>query len=300
MKNFEQLSLLSTDEMCTGCARLAYLHMEPSGENIAIAVLGEHANGEPFARVVTPKVLRCLPQDLGVAVHSFATLIVADYLDWAARRGGTEGWESPLGGIETGKKFIVDAESREAVVYAALERCSLFHRPSIPKNAVKEEADRPPRPAFESRFAQSVKRDVLLQKPSLEPGFNRTFSLTNSSTGFAIDYIGHSYATCYAAIDPRSKGAVRLRTSSAALWRLARARDSFNFGFFTPDRFELTAWVPSPDLPIYSEQDYDLVSDMVNELKLQASKEELGVFPTHDARSASKRLLGHEALSVVT
>ena len=292
MNTFEQLSLLSPSEMCTGSARLAFLRFETSGENVAIAVLGEFDSGAPFARVVTPKVLKCLPQELGVAIHSFGSLIAADYLAWALANGSTQNWVPPLGGIEIGRPFIVDAEDEEGVVLAALERCSLFHRPSTPKNAVAEDSDRPPRPAFESRFAQSVRKEVLLQKPSLEPGFNRTFSLTNSETGFAIDYVGHAYATCYAAIDPKSKGFVRLRAPSAALWRLARARDTF--GFVTPENFELTAWVPASDMPIYSERDYELVADMVGELKEQARREGLGVFPTHDSRSASRHLLRQE------
>ena len=297
MSTFEQFSLLSAGEMCTGSARLVYLQIETSGENVAIAVLGEFATGKPFARVVTPKVLKCLPNDLGIAIHSFGALVVADYLDWATKLSTTSGWVCPLGGIEMGSLFEVDAEDEEGVVYAALERCALFHRPSSVSISADTDDEVAPRPAFESRFAQSVRKEVLLHKPSLQAGFNRTFSLSNSSTGFAIDYVGQSYATCYAAIDPKSKGSIRLRASSAALWKLARARDSF--GFVTHERFELTAWVPAPDMPIYSDRDYDRVSDIVAELKLQASKEALGVFPAHDARSASKRLLGLESLSVV-
>ncbi|AXF10007.1 hypothetical protein CUJ91_18480 [Paraburkholderia graminis] len=297
MTTFEQLTFLSPGDMCTGSARLVYLQIETSGERIAIAVLGEFASGAPFARVVTRKVLKCLPDDLGITLHSFGALIVADYLDWSVHKGRPAQWVSPLSGIQTGKAFEVDAEDEEGVVQAALERCSLFHRRPANVSSSSDDDIRVVRPAFENRFAQSVKKEVLTRKPSLHAGFNRTFSLSKSSTGFAIDYVGQAYATCYAAIDPKSKSAVRLRAPSAALWRLARARDSF--GFITPDKFELTAWVPSADLPIYSDREYELVSDMVDELRMQASKEDLSVFPIHDARSASKRLLGYESLSVV-
>ncbi|SIT45300.1 conserved hypothetical protein [Paraburkholderia ribeironis] len=298
MNFFTQHILPIFDEpVASGSARLVRLVLEASGESLVIAVLGEHQGGIPFARVVTPRVLKCLPQDLGYACHSFGSLVVADYLAW--REAGHEAslWKVPLGGVEVGERFEVEADNAAGVVDAVLERCALFHRRQSQHETATDDASKSaPRPSSESRFANSVKREVLARRPSLENRFNRTFSLTGSPTGFPIDYVGHSYATCYAAIDPKSKTLVRSRAASAALWRLARARDAF--GFASPERMELTAWVPSPGLPIYSDSEYAIVEDTVGELREQALKEKLDVFSAYDAHCACERLMEREVATV--
>ncbi|MGI4813669.1 MAG: hypothetical protein ACRYG5_11295 [Janthinobacterium lividum] len=272
------------------------LRLDVSGELLVIAVVGFLDEGTPFARVVTPKVLKCLPQELGFACHSFGTLVAADYMAWMSTGKNASRWEAPLGGLEIGEPFPVDADDKEGVVRNALERCALFHRANRDAPVIEPAETVTPRPALENRFAHSVKREVLLHRPSLEAGFNRVFSLTGSSTGFTIDYIGHAYATCYAAIDPKSRAFVRLRAASAALWRLARARDAF--GFATPDKIELTAWTPAPGLPIYSEREYAVVDDTIAELGEQARREGLDVFPVFDANNASERLISEEVAAL--
>ena len=230
---------------------------------------------------------------MGYACHSFGNLVVADYLAWTQAGRKAVQWTPPLGGVEIGEAFEVEADDEAGVVNNVLERCALYHRRAIHRDiATASEEKLSPRPSFESRFANSVKREVLALRPSLQDRFNRTFSLTGSSMGFPIDYVGHLYATCYAAIDPKSKVLIRSRAASAALWRLARARDAF--GFASPDRMELTAWVPAPGLPIYSDAEYAIVDDTVGELREQALKEELEVFAAYDARGACDRLMTKE------
>jgi hypothetical protein len=276
---------------CTASARLIRLNLDATGESLAIAVVGQFESGKPFARAVTTKVLKCLPQELGYACHSFGTLLVADYL---ARRTSAQvalNWLPPLAGVEVGPSFTVEADDEEGVIIAALERCALFHAPAD-HGASATVDESMPRPAEESRFVHAVKAEVVHQNPVLEPGFNRPFSLTGVSSGFSIDYIGHSYATCYAAINPKGRSPVRLRTASAALWRLARARDAF--GFATPECIELTAWVPAPSMPIYKDSEYAALDDAVAELREQAKREELKVFTTFDIHAASARLIAEE------
>lgn len=79
---------------CTASARLLRLNLDATGESLAIAVVGQFESGKPFARAVTTKVLKCLPQELGYACHSFGTLLVADYL--APARLPTRPWTSFL------------------------------------------------------------------------------------------------------------------------------------------------------------------------------------------------------------
>lgn len=280
---------------CTASARLVRLNMDATGESLAIAVVGQFSSGKPFARAVTTKVLKCLPQELGYACHSFGTLLVADYLAAHAPARPDSDWLPPLSGVEMGPSFIVEADDEEGVILAALERCALYHAPADHGASLPVE-DSIPRPADESRFVQAVRTEVIHRKPLLEQGFNRPFSLTGASSGFSIDYIGHSYATCYAAINPKGRSPARLRTASAALWRLARARDAF--GFATPESVELTAWVPAPGLPIYKESEYTALEDAVAELREQALREKLKVFTTYDIQSACTRLIGEEVAAL--
>lgn len=280
---------------CTAYARLVRLTLNATGESLAIAVVGQFASGKPFARAVTAKVLKCLPHELGYACYSFGTLLAADFLSFRASADQTSQWVPPLSGVEVGHPFVVEADDELGAVTAALERCALFHAPGEHSVPVAVEASMP-RPAEESRFVHAVRAEVVNVRPSLEPGFNRPFSLTGASCGFSIDYIGHSYATCYAAINPKGRNMVRLRTASAALWRLARARDAF--GFATPDCVELTAWVPAPGLPIYKESEYEALDNAVAELREQALREELKVFTTFDIRTASSRLMDEEVAAL--
>ncbi|WNC90240.1 hypothetical protein RI103_02440 [Paraburkholderia sp. FT54] len=277
---------------CTASARLVRLELDVSGESIAIAVVGQFDSGKPFARAVTTRVLKCLPQELGYACYSFGSLLVADYLSTP----DGQHWHPPLAGINVGPSFSVEADDEESTIHTALERCALFHPAASPQIEPVSVGDPMPRPAEESRFVHAVRTEVLQRKPTLEPGFNRPFSLTGASSGFSIDYIGHSYATCYAAINPKGRSPVRLRTASAALWRLARARDAF--GFATPDRVELTAWIPAPGLPIYRDSEYAALEDAVAELRAQAHREHLQVFTAHDILSASRRLINEELMTV--
>jgi hypothetical protein len=275
----------------TATARLAKLQMSATGESIAIAVVGRFDSGKPFARAVTSKILRCLPRDFGRACHAFGSLVVADYMSSSEKTDGIEGtWRPPLVGVELGPEFVVEGDDEEAVVVAALERCALFSPPGEQLGMTIEEST--PRSVDERRFVQAVKGDVLRRNPNLSLGFNRTFSLTLASREFSIDYVGHAYATCYAAINPRGRSRIRLNTASAGLWRLARARDAF--GFAAPELIELTAWIPAPGLPIYRESEYAALDDVVAELRAQAKRESLSVFTSHDIRAASDRLISEE------
>ncbi|MCL9844085.1 hypothetical protein [Ralstonia solanacearum] len=287
-----ELPPITTADVVRGYVRLAKLVVDASGESFAIAVLGEYESGQAFARAVTSRALRCLPHELGYACHTFGNLLVADYMAWSESGKKPEAWRPPLGDIVLGPAFVVEAEKSEDVVASALERCALY--PGNSAQQRHEDEGVTGRPTDEARFAKSVMDEVLSVSPSLASGFNKKFSLTGSASGFTIDFIGHTYATCYAAINPKSKTSVRLKAASAGLWRLARARDAF--GFASPDHIELTAWVPAPGLPIYSDSEYVIVRDTIDELEAQAKREDLRIFSTYDSHKASSRLLHEEVI----
>ncbi len=139
-----------------------------------------------------------------------------------------------------------------------------------------------------------MREEVAQARPGLLSGFRRKFSLSGKSSGSEIDFVGSHYATCFAAINPKGAMSGRTRNASAALWRLARARDAF--GFAAPATIELTAWTPLPGLPLYTRQEYSVVKETLQELSAQAAREELLIFSAPNAEIASRRLLEVEAV----
>ena len=93
-------------------------------------------------------------------------------------------------------------------------------------------------------------------------------------------------------MNPKTRAITRVQSASAALWRLARAREAF--GFASPSVVELTAWVPPEGLPIYTASEYQIVRETVAELRAQAAKEQIEIFAASDVHAACERLLNKE------
>lgn len=283
-------------ELQVGRARPILLPVGNFGELFAVAVVGCSEDGVPFARAASPRLLKCLPSDLGHAVHSFGTLVVADFLATYQKSGQWEQWTPPLGGLHLGNCVDIDAVDFESMAVSALGMCALY--------SSRESQDQPhetysaPRASDEIRFLEQVKGEISRRRPSLQGSFRRHFSLTGKDIGGEIDFVGSRYATCYAAINPRGRPILRIQTASAALWRLARARDAF--GFAAPAAVELTAWVPPRGQPIFSDRDYAVVDETVAELSEQAKREDLGVFTATEYEMACERLMSLETSGEAT
>ena len=201
-------------------------------------------------------------------------------------------WGPPLGGLRTGEWMELQGFDAEDAIRVSLSM-SAFAAPVLEPSSDLAPG-LAPRSSEENRFLETVKAEVLRTKPALAQAFRRPLSLTGKGSAGEIDFVGKHYVTCYAAVNPRGAVARRVHTASAALWRLARARDMF--GFASPATVELTAWVPPPGLPIYTAHDYQLADETVAELRAQAAKEALDVHTAVDASAASQRLIDMEVL----
>jgi len=272
--------------------RAVFLPVGRLSEQICIAMIGWSEAIGPWARAATPKALPSLPNDLGHALFTFGSLVIADYDDWCRRGEAPQGWTPPIAGLILGDWFTVEGFDAEDALRVAMSLSAL-----CPGQVSSAKDDQPsnPRSSDERRFLDAVRLEIARARPGLAKGFRRGLSLTGKAVGGEIDFVGHHYVTCYAAVNPRGRAASRVQTASAALWRLARARDAF--GFAAPAIVELTAWVPPEGLPIYSEQEYRTASETVAELREQASKEELTVFSVTDVPSACRRLIEIEVSS---
>jgi hypothetical protein len=219
-------------------------------------------------------------------------LVVSDFEEWCARGKTPEEWVPPITGLTVGEWLLVEGFDLEDVLRVALSMSGLAvsQVASVPKDEQSSTAS--PRTSDERRFLDAIKSEIARSRPNLVKGFRRDLSLTGKAVGGEIDFVGHHYVTCYAAVNPRSRAVSRVQTAAAALWRLARARDAF--GFATPAAIELTAWVPPEGLPIYSEQEYRAAAETVAELREQASREQLDVFAVTDVHSACRRLVDLE------
>ena len=284
-------------DLVIGIARLILMPIARGQERVAVAVVGELNDGTPFARAIAGRVLRCLHDDLSHASLTFGSIVAEDFLLQTSRRGGADhldNWVPPLRGLELGDPFEVEGFDLESLLAHSIQGCVFALDPSSPGLASEHEV-KVPRTSEEARFRDAVRDEVVRRQPKLRAGFGRSFSLTGARASAEIDFVGSRYATCFAAINPKGRRGPKLITSSAALWRLARARDAF--GFAAPACFELTAWVPPPGLPIYSEAEYDSVREAVAELRAQSKKEGLDVVATAGALEAASRLVSVELVS---
>jgi hypothetical protein len=261
-------------------------------ERLCIALVGASRDHGFWARPVLAKPLACLPGELGHALSSFGSLVAADYVEWCTKGRSPEAWVPPLAGLIAGDWMEASGFNFEDAVRVSLSLCSLAPNEA----AIEGRAHQPglaPRTGDESRFLDAVMSEIGRTRPSLARGFKKSLSLTGKGIAGELDFVGSHYVTCYAAVNPRGRVSNRVQTASAALWRLARARDAF--GFATPAAIELTAWVPPSNMPIFSDNDYRVVEETVAELKAQALKEQLDVFPVVDVSMACRRLVELEA-----
>jgi hypothetical protein len=261
-------------------------------ERLCIALVGASSAHGFWARPVLAKPLTCLPSDLGHAMASFGSLVVADYVEWCTKGKSPEAWVPPLSGLTTGDWMEASGFNFEDAVRVSLSICALATMDAAAEGRVHQPS-LAPRTGDESRFLDAVMSEIGRTRPTLARGFKKSLSLTGKGTTGELDFVGSHYVTCYAAVNPRGRVSNRVQTASAALWRLARARDAF--GFATPAAIELTAWVPPSNMPIFSDNDYRIVEDTVAELKAQARKEQLDVFPVVDVGMACRRLVELEA-----
>ena len=260
-------------------------------EKICIAIVGWSEAQGHWARAVSPKPLACLPSEMGHAISSFGSLVAADFIEWCTKGQPIHLWAPPLVGLAAGDWIEVEGFDFEDVIRVSMSLAALNSSPL----AVDPRGEQPavaPRTSDESRFLDAVKTAVERTRPSLVKGFRRTLSLTGRAAAGEIDFVGHHYVTCYAAVNPKGRALHRVQTASAALWRLARARDAF--GFASPASIELTAWVPPQGLPIFTAYEYQIADETVAELTAQAEREQLNVFPVVDVSMACKRLVDLE------
>jgi hypothetical protein len=260
-------------------------------ERLCIALVGwSDAHGH-WARAVSAKPLACLPNEVGHAMFSFGSLIASDFIEWCNKGRSADLWVPPLGGLITGEWMEVEGFDFEDTVRVSMSLAGLSSAQSVAEPRGEEPAVAP-RTSDESRFLDAVRAEVQRTRPGLAKGFRRMLSLTGKAATGEIDFVGHHYVTCYAAVNPKGRSAGRVQTASAALWRLARARDAF--GFASPAAIELTAWIPPPGLPIFTAHEYRLAEETVAELRAQADKEHLSVFSVIDVAAACRRLVDLE------
>ncbi|MBI5718700.1 MAG: hypothetical protein HZC37_13540 [Burkholderiales bacterium] len=261
-------------------------------ERLCIAVVGASPSHGFWARSVVAKPLTCLPGELGVALPSFGSLVAADFVEWCTKGRPPESWQPPLAGLSTGDWMDASGFDFDDALRVCLSLCSLSAVDSIGEGKARPPS-LAPRTGDEGRFLDSVMSEIGRTRPNLSRCFKKTLSLTGKGAAGELDFVGSHYVTCYAAVNPRGRISSRVQTASAALWRLARARDAF--GFAAPAAIELTAWVPPSDMPIFTANDYRIVDETVAELTMQASKEQLAVFPVVDVGSACRRLIEKES-----
>lgn len=277
----------------TGIVRAVYF--EPialSGERYCIAIVGQTASGEALVRsTVSPRIARCVIGELGANLVGFSQLVVQDFK--VAHHAGRvfEKWRPPFDRMTLGELREVGGNDQDQMLQAASISFALLAHETAPTKA--DEPVVAPSADDERAFRESVQKTVQSARPGLARFFGQSFSLAGGTVKNRLDYLSASYGVCYSTINPSTPKSNLMLRAQSALWRLARARDAT--GFAQPKTLEIVLWTPQPGLPIFSAQQYAIVDDTVEELRTEAAKEDLGVWPVHTPGNAGDRLLELEA-----
>jgi hypothetical protein len=277
----------------SGVVRAVYF--EPivlSGERYCIAIVGQTSGGEAIAcSTVSPRVARCVIGELGANLVGFSQLVVQDFK--IALHAGTtlQKWRPPFDRMFLGNPRKVDGDNGEQMLQAAGINFAMLAHDTVPTKTDKEIIA--PSADDERKFRESVQGAVQTARPGLARYFGQSFSLAGGTVKNRLDYLSGSYGVCYSTINPSTPKSNLLLRAQSALWKLARARDAT--GFAQPKTLEIVLWTPHPGLPIFSEQQYDIIADTVAELTSEAAKETLGVTSVHSPHTAGERLLKFEA-----
>jgi hypothetical protein len=277
----------------SGVVRAVYF--EPiglSGERYCIAIVGQTSAGEVIARsTVAPRVARCVIGELGANLVGFSQLVVQDFKIALHAGMALKKWRPPFDRMSLSDPREMDGNDGEQVLQAASINFALLAHEAVPAKADEEIVA--PSADDERKFRESVQGAVQTARPGLARYFGQSFSLAGGTVKNRLDYLSGSYGVCYSTINPSTPKSNLLLRAQSALWKLARARDAT--GFAHPKTLEIVLWTPQPGLPIFSEQQYDIIAETVAELTSEAAKETLGVTPVHSPHTAGERLLGFEA-----
>ena len=263
-----------------------------SGERYCIAFVGQTIDGEPISgTAVSHRVARRVIGELGANLVGFSQMVVQDYMV-STRKGVTPSeWHPPFQRMFLGEPRDLSGDSAEDLLRGA----SLLFAFLAQEQADQTSEVEPAVPAAdeENEFRDRVRVAVEMARPGLREYFGRAYSLVGGSVRNRVDYMSSSYGVCFSALNPLTPKGRLLDRAQTALWRLARARDAVELT--PPEVLEIVLWTPPAGLPIYKEQHYGLVSETVEELKAEASREQLGVFPVHTSDAAGERILEFEA-----
>jgi hypothetical protein len=277
----------------SGVVRAVYFEpISLSGERYCVAIVGQTVSGDAIAcSTVSPRVARCVVGELGANLVGFSQLVVQDF-KIALHAGSTlQKWRPPFDRMFLSEPREVDGNDGEQMLQAASINFALLVHEAVP--AKDDEEIVSPSADDERKFRESVQVAVQASRPGLARYFGQTFSLAGGTVKNRLDYLSASYGVCYSTINPSTPKFNLLPRAQAALWKLARARDAT--GFAHPKTLEIVLWTPQPGLPIFSEQQYDVITETVAELTSEAEKESLGVISVHSPHTAGERLLNFEA-----
>ncbi len=277
----------------SGVVRAVYFEpIAMSGERYCIAIVGQTSSGDAIARsTVSPRVARCVIGELGANLVGFSQLVVQDFRIALHAGMALKKWRPPFDRMSLSDPREMDGNDGDQILRAASINFALLAHEAAPAKADEEIVA--PSADDERQFMESVQEAVQTARPGLARYFGQTFSLAGGTVKNRLDYLSGSYGVCYSTINPSTPKSNLLLRAQSALWKLARARDAT--GFAHPKTLEVVLWTPQPGLPIFSEQQYDIIAETVAELTSEAAKETLGVTPVHSPHTAGERLLEFEA-----
>lgn len=268
------------------------VQLEPipgSGERITVATLVKGGdNSFIAAKLLNSAKLKALyGTDFAESISDALSHALRDAEAFYQHRPLSVDWLSPFEGFSLGSLAYSLANSFEEGLLRAAASSSSFalselqSRVQSPSKATVSAPEMWRRSIFES--IQSRCEDYAGY-------FNRSILVSDTGIPIVIDFLSARYAAQFEAIvEPRSIQQTLVRAQSK-LWQLDRIRDAKDL--FKPSTFELL--IRTPSSPGGSE-DASLIDEFVNELRFEASRREISIFPTTSPAEAANRLMEQAA-----
>ena len=266
-------------------AKWAPVYMEPilnSGERITVGIAVVSDSGDiEVTHTLSERPLECAFGSRGISLIESATFCLDSLRQHLESKSSS--WTAPLSGVLLGEWQPAAGDNIENIISNVTKLSSSFAvlaEPSVEKGILKRDS--------EDRWSKLIKQDLESRGSVYVQNLSKQVQIATVGRKTKIDYLGVRYAANFSKLLPNRLTA-GVKDSKAKLWDLERLRDMTST--LTISQFGLIAWRPIFDSPEYTENQFNMLEEGVQQLHEEAKKTELETFFATNARQASKHII---------
>lgn len=269
----------------------ATIQLEPialSGEKITVGVVVQGDDGTVLSAQSLPKEVAIkVMGSYGEKLNSVSDMALRSLEHHVQQGGKFQDWKPVFSGATIGKVVRAGADNLEQLLHDALRRSA--HYAAISKAHPMTKATR------EERWAEEVKRRVILNSPALKNNFHRQFLLARHARHTTVDFIGMRAAINFSVLSAKHRSLYgQINAAKVKLWDLEALRDHLatkaesegSLCQMSPKNYELIVKRPQ-----VNQDEQDFVTEALLELDTAAKRQEIIITPTSTPQEASRRLL---------